>query len=63
MASQYAVIVANPNSSEIGDIVSQHRSREAAERSMSKLDGLRHRWAYVATRRADGSWQHRSEVV
>lgn len=57
----YAVIVADPNSSELGEIVSQHRSLLAAGKSLRSLSNQR--WAYVAERRADGSYPHRVEAL
>lgn len=59
----YAVIVADPNSNELGKIISTHRTVAAAGKALAKLDGLRWRWAYVAERRADGSYPHRVEAL
>lgn len=56
----YALIIANPNSNELGDIVSRHRTAEAAQAALSKLPYSR--WAYVAKRRADGSYPTRGEM-
>lgn len=58
----YALIIANPNTDELGEIVSRHRTAAAAERARVKLTGSDWRWAYVAERRADGSYPTRSEA-
>lgn len=57
--AKFALIIANPNSDEIGEIVSRHRTAEAAVAAMRKLDYAR--WAYVAERRSDGSYPLRCE--
>ncbi len=58
--TKFALIIANPNSDELGEIVSTHRTREAAERALHKLAYAR--WAYVAERKSDGSWPCRVEA-
>jgi len=59
----FALIIANPNSNETGEIVSRHRTADAAERAKAALPASAWRWAYVATRRANGSYPTRSEVL
>lgn len=54
---RYALIVADPNSSAFGEIISRHRTTKAAGIAYSKLSYTR--WAYVAERRADGSYPRR----
>lgn len=60
MAQFYAVIVANPNSDDLGEIKSKHRTLYGAAKSLMKLDYPR--WSYVAQRRADGSYPSRVEA-
>jgi len=57
----FALIVADPNSTALGEIVSRHRTAAAAEKAMGKLSNLAARWAYVAERRADGTFPTRCE--
>ena len=57
----YALIIADPNSSSLGEIVSRHRTAEAAERAQAKLSGADWRWSYIAKRRPDGSYPTRGE--
>lgn len=57
----YALIVADPNSSELGEIVSTHRTLAGAGRAYKKLPYAR--WAYVAKRRDDGSYPLRLEAL
>ncbi|MEQ1614467.1 MAG: hypothetical protein ABL904_17100 [Hyphomicrobiaceae bacterium] len=56
---KYALIIANPNSDELGRIVSRHRTLLAGGQSLSKLNNSR--WAYVAERRTDGGYPLRCE--
>lgn len=58
----FALIIANPNSNEIGNVVSRHRSAVVAERARATLTGMDWRWSYIATKRADGSYPTRGEV-
>lgn len=57
--AKFAVIVANPNSTELGEVISTHRTVEAAHKALRRLPNTR--WAYVAERRPDGSYPHRVE--
>lgn len=59
----FALIIANPNDDAAGEIVSRHRTAAAAERARAKLTGMDWRWAYVATKRVDGSYPTRGEVA
>lgn len=52
--TKFALIIANPTSNELGEIVSRHRTAAAAESARGKLNETR--WAYAAERRADGSF-------
>lgn len=52
--AKFALIIANPNSNELGEIVSHHRTAAAVETARGKLSETR--WSYVAERRADGSY-------
>lgn len=56
----YAVIRADINSSDLGAILSQHRTAAAAERALAKLGNVR--GVYVAHRKADGDWARRLEA-
>ncbi len=59
MALTYAVIMADPADSRLGEIVSRHKTRGAAER---KLRSLSDPTAYVATRKVNGFWATREEA-
>lgn len=56
----YAVIIADLNSSELGRIVSTHRTIATAERAIDKIDD---RGAYIAHRNADGEWERRLDAL
>jgi hypothetical protein len=50
--SKFAVIIAELNSSELGRIVSTHRTEAAAVKAQPDVPG-----AYVAHRKPDGEWE------
>lgn len=56
---KYAVIIADLNSSDLGEVVSTHRTEEAAYRSMGKVSA---RGAYVARMKPCGEWERRLEA-
>lgn len=58
---RYALVIADPGSDELGRIVSRHRTIKAAGIALSKLPN--DRWAYVAEKRADGSYPLRVEAM
>lgn len=57
---RFAVIRADLSSDDLGEILSTHRTRGAAEKAAGTLRDAR--GAYVAERKADGSWPLRAEV-
>jgi len=57
----YALIIADPSTTALGEIVSRHRTTAAAGHALRGLANPR--YAYVAARRADGSYPHRIEAL
>lgn len=57
MKTQYAVIIADLNSSELGEVVSVHRSEAAAYRAAPDIPGT-----YIAHKKPDGEWERRLEA-
>jgi hypothetical protein len=55
--SKFAVIIADLNSSALGEIVSTHRTEAAAIEAMPAVPG-----AYVAYRKPNGEWERRLEA-
>ena len=58
--AKFALIIADANSNELGEIISRHRTAATASAALGKLPNIR--WAYVAERRADGSFPLRCEM-
>ena len=56
----YAVIVADLNSSDLGDVRSQHKTEAAAQRALDKLGNIR--GAYVAHKLFSGEWERRLDA-
>jgi len=56
----YAVIKFDPNSSEIGDVVSRHRTEQNANNALDKLGEVRNH--YVAKRKPIGEWERYIEA-
>jgi hypothetical protein len=57
--NKFAVIIADPNSSELGSVVSYHKTRAGAEKSLAKTTS---RWAYISHRQPDGEWEYLAEA-
>jgi hypothetical protein len=57
----YALINADPNVSYLGEIVSTHRTLKGAGKAFLKMGNAR--FAYVAKKRADGTYPHRVEAL
>lgn len=57
MNKNYAVILCDLNSSELGEVLSIHTSEEAALRAQPDRPG-----AYVAHRKPNGEWERRLEA-
>lgn len=55
--NKYAVIVADLNGSGLGQIISEHRSEDAADKRLPDVPG-----AYISSRKADGEWETRLEA-
>lgn len=60
---KFALIVADPNSDELGEIVSTHRTAQAAHRERGRLGRAQWKWAYVAEQQPDGSYPHRVQAL
>lgn len=57
----YAVIQADPNSAELGEIVSTHRTLLGAGKSWHSLEDSR--FAYIAEQKPDGSYAPRVDAI